>query len=105
MKGHDLPVAQLGRPRVWLSREPGYQNVKFVTRTTVTNNSKGLGEGPGSALVALRVRIWTPPGCRFITLPAALQVGPGNERAAKGQEGLVDIVAAFISDGQAPVAV
>lgn len=49
MNGAELPVPLGGPLRMRVPRQLGYKNVKYVTRLTVTDDLKTLGDGLGSA--------------------------------------------------------
>ena len=49
MNGGDLPAGHGGPLRLRVPRQLGYKSVKFITRLTVTDSLKGVGQGLGSA--------------------------------------------------------
>src|SRR5216684_1996854 len=49
MNGGELPVGFGGPLRLRVPRQLGYKSVKYITRITVTDNPKPLGEGLGPA--------------------------------------------------------
>jgi DMSO/TMAO reductase YedYZ molybdopterin-dependent catalytic subunit len=49
MNGQDLPVPFGGPLRLRVPRQLGYKNVKYISRITVTDNLKSIGNGLGSA--------------------------------------------------------
>ena len=49
MNGRDLPVPFGGPLRLRVPRQLGYKNVKYISRITVTDNLKNIGNGLGSA--------------------------------------------------------
>ncbi|MSV28716.1 MAG: oxidoreductase, partial [Bryobacterales bacterium] len=48
MNGNDLPVGHGGPLRLRVPRQLGYKSVKYITRLTVTDTTKGFGKGMGS---------------------------------------------------------
>jgi DMSO/TMAO reductase YedYZ molybdopterin-dependent catalytic subunit len=49
MNGVDLPEGHGGPIRLRVPRQLGYKSVKFITRMTVTDSLKGIGNGLGSS--------------------------------------------------------
>jgi len=49
MNGGELPVGFGGPLRLRVPRQLGYKSVKYITRLTLTDNLKKLGQGMGSA--------------------------------------------------------
>jgi DMSO/TMAO reductase YedYZ molybdopterin-dependent catalytic subunit len=48
MNGGELPVGHGGPLRLRVPRQLGYKSVKYITRLTVTDSLKGIGQGSGS---------------------------------------------------------
>jgi DMSO/TMAO reductase YedYZ molybdopterin-dependent catalytic subunit len=48
MNGGDLPTGHGGPLRLRVPRQLGYKSVKYITRLTVTDSTKGFGKGMGS---------------------------------------------------------
>jgi DMSO/TMAO reductase YedYZ molybdopterin-dependent catalytic subunit len=49
MNGGELPVGFGGPLRLRVPRQLGYKSVKYITRLTVTDSLKKLGQGMGSS--------------------------------------------------------
>jgi DMSO/TMAO reductase YedYZ molybdopterin-dependent catalytic subunit len=49
MNGGDLPAAHGGPIRIRVPRQLGYKSVKFLTRLTLVDSVKGVGQGMGSS--------------------------------------------------------
>ena len=52
MNGEDLPTDHGAPLRVRVSRQLGYKNVKYLSRITVTDTMKNIGDGRGSSAPA-----------------------------------------------------
>jgi DMSO/TMAO reductase YedYZ molybdopterin-dependent catalytic subunit/thiosulfate reductase cytochrome b subunit len=52
MNGPELPVDHGAPLRLKVARQLGYKNLKYLSRITVTDSAKGIGDGLGSSAVA-----------------------------------------------------
>jgi DMSO/TMAO reductase YedYZ molybdopterin-dependent catalytic subunit len=49
MNGQEIPLDHGAPVRLRVPRQLGYKSLKFVNRITVTDTTKGIGDGLGSA--------------------------------------------------------
>jgi DMSO/TMAO reductase YedYZ molybdopterin-dependent catalytic subunit len=49
MNGHELPTPHGAPVRLRLARQLGYKSLKYLSRITVTDTVKNIGDGLGSS--------------------------------------------------------